>query len=89
MSLTPYFQSLIDKVESSESITNAGKNKDGFFLPTRTLLLRHLQKLRDLNAKPFARPMLKDSWEFVVEHLPPEWLVLTPEQKQELKAMLK
>lgn len=89
MSLTNYFQTLIDKVEASDEITNAGKDKDGFFSPTRTILLTHLHKLRDLHAKPFAKPMLKDSWEFITEHLPPEWLVLNQDEKAELKAMLR
>lgn len=88
MSLKPYFQKLIDRVETSDEITNAGKDKDGFFSPTRTLLITHLSKLRDLHSKGFAKPMLKDSWDFVVKNLPPEWLVLTPDEKAELKKML-
>jgi len=89
MGLTEYFEKLIQRVENSEEITNQGKDKDGFFRPTRTILLTHLNKLKDLHAKPLAKPMLKDSWKFVVEQLPPEWLILSPEEKQELKEMLK
>lgn len=86
--LKAYFDSLLARVESGEEIQNDGKDKDGFYKPTRTLLLRHLQMLRDLHAKPLAKPMLKDAWKFVVETVPPEWLVLSDEQKAELKKML-
>lgn len=77
----------MDKVEASD-ITNQGKDANGFFKPTRTLLLRHLQLLKDLHAKPGAKAMVKDSWKFVVAHVPPEWLVLEPKLKQELKTIL-
>ena len=87
MTLQAYFENLLAKVESSE-ITNQGKDKDGFFSPTRTLLVRHLNLLKDLHAKPGARAMVKDSWKFVVEHVPPDWLVLPPELKAELKNIL-
>lgn len=85
--LKDYFTLLIKKVEESD-LSNQGKDKDGFFKPTRELVLRHLTLLRDLHTKPLAKAMLKDSWKFVVEHVPPEWLILTPEQKQEIKKML-
>ena len=87
MSLESYFSSLIDRVESSE-IQNNGKDKDGFFEPTRAMLLQRLHLLRDLHAKPSAKPMVTTAWQYVVEHAPPEWLVLTSDQKQELKKIL-
>lgn len=85
--LREYFESLIAKVEASE-LNNAGKDKDGFFKPTRELVLRHLNLLRDLHAKPLAKPMVRDSWNFVVENAPPELLVVPPELKGELKKIL-
>jgi hypothetical protein len=88
MSLENYFRKLIQKVEDSD-ISNQGKDKDGFFKPTRTILLRHLQLLKDLHGKPLAKNMTKASWQYVVENVPPEWLVLTSEEKAELKEMLK
>lgn len=87
MALAEYFQRLIDRVEKSD-IGNNGKDENGFFKPTRTLLLRHLQMLRDLHDKPRARTMLKGAWTQVVQDLPPEWLVLSKEEKAELKAIL-
>ncbi len=86
--LRGYFQKLIDRVESSDLITNQGKDEAGFFKPTRTILLTHLNKLKDLHDRPRAKPMLKDSWNFVVETLPPDWLILSEEEKTELKALL-
>lgn len=86
--LTAYFSQLIKKVEASE-ISNAGKDKDGFYKPTRELVLRNLNMLRDLHQKPLAKPMVKDAWKFVAEHLPPEMLVLTAEEKAKLKEILK
>ena len=74
MSLDIFFRELIDKVEASE-ISNAGKDAEGFYKPVRTILLRHLNLLKDLHAKPLAKPMLKASWKYVTEHVPPEWLV--------------
>lgn len=88
-SLSDYFQKLILKVESSENITNQGKDDAGFFKPTRAILLVHLNKLKDLHDKPRAKPMVKDSWKFVVENLPPEWLILNDEEKIKMKEMLK
>jgi hypothetical protein len=88
MSLEPYFNSLIEKVEASSEITNAGKDKEGFFLPTRSVLLQKLHMLKDLHAKKNAKPMVRDAWQFVVEHLPAEWLVLDKDQKAQVKAML-
>ncbi len=87
MALQNYFTSLIERLEASD-IQNNGKDKDGFYLPTRTVVLRHLNLLRDLHDKPHAKPMVKDSWKYVVEHLPPEWLVLKDEDKAALKKML-
>ncbi|MEK2690364.1 hypothetical protein [Bdellovibrio sp. GT3] len=89
MSLEIFFKQLIQKTEASEEITNAGTDEEGFYKPTRTILLRHLQLLKDLHKKPLAKPMLRQSWEYVVEHLPAEWLVPTDKADQEeLKKML-
>jgi len=87
MTLKDYFENLAAKIEASD-LSNQGKDKDGFFKPTRTLLVRHLTLLKDLHAKPGAKAMVKDSWKFVVEHAPPEWLVVPPELKDELKKIL-
>jgi hypothetical protein len=90
MSLEKYFSDLLKKVEASEEITNAGKDADGFYKPTRTILLRHLQLLKDLHAKPLAKAMLKSSWAYAVENVPPEWLVPdSPEDREALAKMLK
>ena len=87
MSLQDYFVGLIARVEASD-IQNNGTDKDGFYKPTRALLLRHLNVMKDLHGKPLAKPMLKASWKFVVEHLPPDWLVLSESDKAELKKIL-
>ncbi len=89
MSLERYFSDLIKKVEASDSITNKGTDADGFYKPTKTILLRHLNLLKDLHAKPLAKPMLKAAWEHVVEQVPPEWLILGDSEKAALKEMLK
>ncbi len=89
MSLSHYFSNLIDRVEASEEITNSGKDENGFYKPTRTVLLRNLQLLKDLHAKPLAHKMVKAAWEAVVKDLPPEWLILSDEDKQELKKILR
>ena len=86
--LEKYFRALIERVENSEEITNQGKDAEGFYKPTRTILLRHLNLLRDLHAKPLAKPMLKAAWTYVTEHLPPEWLVADAEDKEALRKML-
>jgi hypothetical protein len=88
MSLDAYFLALIKRVEESDEIGNNGKDKNGFYKPVRTILLRHLQLLKDLHAKPNAKSMLKASWESVVETLPPEWLVLNEADKKELQTIL-
>jgi hypothetical protein len=89
MSLDQYFSDLIQKVEASEDITNAGKDAEGFYKPVRTILLRHLNLLKDLHPKPLAKPMIKTSWAYVVEHVPPEWLVPADEDdRAELKRVL-
>lgn len=85
--LKEYFTSVIQKVEASD-LSNQGKDKDGFFKPTRELVLRHLNLLRDLHAKPLAKAMVIDSWKFVVENVPPDFLVMTNEQKEEFKKFL-
>jgi hypothetical protein len=87
MSLDLFFSQLLKQAEASEDITNAGKDAEGFYKPTRTILLRHLQLLKDLHAKPLAKPMLKSSWAYVVENVPSEWLV--PESKEDQEALAK
>ena len=88
MSLKEYFAGLINKVESSVEITNAGKDENGFYKPTRTILLRDLNLLKDLHAKPRAHQLVRAAWEAVVKELPPDWLVLNDEDKKELKSIL-
>ena len=87
MALEKYFSELIKKVEHSE-IHNGGTDRNGFYSPTRSLILQNLNLLRDLHKKPHARAMLKTSWEYVVEQLPSEWLVLDENDKEELKKVL-
>ena len=89
MSLKVYFSNLIDKVESSNEITNAGKDKNGFYKPQRTIVLRHLSLLRDLHDKPRAKPMVINAWKAVAEKLPLEWLILNEPEKSELQKILK
>ncbi len=86
MVLEAYFQKLIDRVELE--ISNQGKDENGFFKPTKTILVRHLSTLKDLHSKPLAKDIVKASWQYVNENLPPEWLVLTPTEKAELKKIL-
>lgn len=88
MSLRDYFSELIRKVETGGEITNAGKDEGGFYRPTKTILLRNLRLLRDLHDKPRAKAMVKSAWESVVKDLPPEWLVLSPEDKKSLQDIL-
>lgn len=88
MSLRDYFTELIHKVENSKEITNAGKDENGFYKPKRTILLRNLNLLRDLHDKPRAKEMVKSAWTSIITDLPPEWLVLTPEDKAELQKIL-
>lgn len=88
MSLEVFFQNLIKKVEESDLVSNAGTDSEGFYKPTRTILLRHLNLLRDLHGKPLAKPMVQASWKYVVEHVPPEWLVPDPEDREALKKIL-
>ena len=88
MSLINYFTNLIKMVEESDNISNAGKDKDGFYKPTRTILLRNLQLLKDLHNKPRAKDMVIVAWNAVVNEVPPEWLKLNPVEKKELFAIL-
>lgn len=88
MSLKNYFNSLKERVEGSDAVQNDGKDENGFYKPTKTILLRHLQLLHDLHDKPNAKEMVKASWIAVIEALPPEWLVLNPEDKAELKKII-
>lgn len=88
MGLKKYFSDLIQKVEASDEITNAGKDENGFYKPTRTILLRNLNLLRDLYDKPRAKQMVQAAWSAVVKDLPPEWLVLSPADKAELAEII-
>jgi hypothetical protein len=88
MSLDQYFKSLIQKVESSD-IQNNGKDPNGFFEPTRKVLLQRLNLLKDLHANPRAKGMVQTAWKYVTEHLPAEWLTLSPEDRSELQKILK
>lgn len=89
MSLDKFFSDLIKRAEESEEIDNGGTDAEGFYKPTRTILLRHLNLLKDLHQKPLAKTMVKASWAYVVEHVPPEWLVpATAEERAELKRVL-
>jgi hypothetical protein len=85
--LEKYFQALIQKVEDVE-FEYQNKDKDGFFEPTRVLVLQKLHMLKDLYVNQNAKPMLKPAWQYVVANLPPEWLILTEEEKLELKKIL-
>lgn len=87
MSLDAYFNKLLKTIEESD-MNNAGKDKDGFFEPTRAVLTQRLHLLRDLHSKPAARAMVKDAWSYVVEHAPPEWLVMTAAEKEEMRKIL-
>ncbi|CAN5509344.1 hypothetical protein BH10BDE1_BH10BDE1_13400 [soil metagenome] len=88
MSLRDYFTRLIDRVEASDEIHNGGKDDNGFYKPTRTVILQKLNILRDLHSKPLARAMVQDAWKQVVAELPHEWLVLDPKEKAELARIL-
>ena len=89
--LTGYFSHLIERVESSD-IQNNGKDDDGFFKPTRAVLLQRLHLLRDLHVNvqksAHAKTMVRSAWKYIVENLPPEWLVLDQNQRQLLKKIL-
>jgi hypothetical protein len=87
MALTKYFEHLLEQVEQSD-IGNGGKDENGFFRPTRSILIQKLNILKDLHASPGAKPMVKDAWKFVTEVVPAEWLVLDPQDKEELKRIL-
>jgi hypothetical protein len=88
MSLENYFKKLIDRVSASDEIHNGGKDKDGFYKPTKSILLKNLNLLKDLHAKPGAKAMVKAAWKVVVAEVPSEWLVLNKEEKEELKKIL-
>lgn len=88
MSLDKYFINLMEKVENSDEITNAGKDDNGFYKPRKTILLRNLKLLLDLHKKPLARDMVKGAWQAVARELPEEWLVLNDQDKAELKKIL-
>ena len=88
MGLTEYFSGLISRVEADETIGNNGKDDNGFFKPTRTVVLRQLNLLKDLHAKPMARPMVRDAWKGVAKTLPAEWLVLGEADREALRSIL-
>ncbi|MBC7465559.1 MAG: hypothetical protein H7256_06160 [Bdellovibrio sp.] len=88
MSLKDYFTGLISKVENSETISNGGKDDNGFYKPTKNVLIQNLNLLKDLHNKPGAKAMVQASWKAVVKDLPPEWLILDDQQKSELKKIL-
>ena len=88
MSLTDYFSALIEKVETTNQFNNAGKDASGFFKPTRTILLRNLNLLKDLHDKPRAKPMIQAAWAAVAEELPPEWLILKEDDRRALQKVL-
>ena len=85
--LDQFFTKVLEKVESSE-IQNNGKDKDGFYEPTRAMLMQRLALLRDLHSKTGAKVMVQNAWKYVVEHVPPEWLILDDEEKAQLKKVL-
>lgn len=87
MNLHSYFSRLIEQVENSE-MSNQGKDENGFFKPTRAIVLRNLNLLRDLHDKPRARQMVQTAWKIVVKELPPEWLILTEDLRKELQNIL-
>ena len=91
MNLEEYFKSLIHRVENSD-IQNNGMNKDGFYQPTRTVLLQKLNILKDLHSNALkegpAKTMVRGAWKFVVDQVPAEWLILDSEQKLALKKIL-
>ena len=86
--LRRFFSDLIKKVEDADEISNAGKDEGGFYRPTRTIVLRNLNLLRDLHDKPRAREMVKTAWESVANDLPPEWLAPPKEERDELRKIL-
>jgi hypothetical protein len=87
VSLREYFTLLIERVEASD-ITNQGKDENGFYKPTRKIILNHLTILRDLHDKPRAKEMIKASRRAIAQELPYEWLVLDVQQKNELAKIL-
>lgn len=88
MSLDQYFINLINKVEESDEIDNAGKDENGFYKPRKTIVLRNLRLVLDLHKKPLAKEMIRVAWGAITRELPPEWLVLNEEDKIELKKIL-
>lgn len=89
MGLNKFFTDLIAKVEASDEITNQSKDSNGFYKPRKTIVLRHLNLLKDLHDKPRAKDMAKASWRALIEELPPEWLLPESEiDRAELKNIL-
>lgn len=87
MALEQYFKNLLQRVEDSD-IQNNGKDDGGFFEPTRAMLIQRISLLRDLHNKPNAKGMVKSAWQYVVKKLPPDWLILSEDEKAELKKIL-
>lgn len=88
MSLEQYFINLINKVEESDEISNAGKDDNGFYKPRKTIVLRNLRLMLDLHKKPRAKEMVRVAWSAITRELPPEWLTLDENDKAELKQIL-
>ncbi len=88
MSLEKYFLDLMNKVEDSDEIDNAGKDENGFYKPRKTIVLRNLRLMLDLHKKPRAKEMVRVAWSAITRELPAEWLVLNDEDKSELKKIL-
>ena len=88
MSLEKYFLDLINKVEESDDVDNAGKDENGFYKPRKTIVLRNLRLMLDLHKKPRTKEMVRVAWSAVTRELPAEWLVLNDEDKSELKKIL-
>lgn len=88
MSLDQYFINLMNRVEDSEEINNAGKDENGFYKPRKTIILRNLRLMLDLYQKPRAKEMVRVAWGAITRELPPEWLTLNEDDKAELKKIL-
>jgi hypothetical protein len=87
MTLETYFESLLERLESSD-IGNDGKDANGFFEPTRAMLYQRLSLLRDLHGKPPAKAMVRTAWQYVVDHAPAEWLKMDDSVKKQIAQML-
>lgn len=88
MGLKDYFADLIKQVEESAEISNGGTDENGFYKPTRTIILRNLNLLYDLHDKPRAKQMVQTAWKVIAKELPPEWLITDKANAQLLKELL-